>query len=87
MPNLKDDEFSSIQKQFDIYTDILNDAIKSYKKIIKFKQKLEKETKANAASIVISLSDIPKEMVRGISETLVNLDSKSLSKNINSRCI
>lgn len=82
MPNLKDDEFSSIQKQFDIYTDILNDAIKSYKKIIKFKQKLEKETKANAASIVISLSDIPKEMVRGISETFVNLDSKGLSKNI-----
>lgn len=82
MPNLKDDEFSSIQKQFDIYTDILNDAIKSYKKIIKFKQKLEKETKANAASIVISLSDIPKEMVKGISETFVHLDSKGLSKNI-----
>lgn len=82
MPNLKDDEFSSIQKQFDIYTDILNDAIKSYKKIIKFKQKLEKETKANAASIVISLSDIPKEMVRGISETFVHLDSKGLSKSI-----
>ena len=82
MPNIKDDELSSIQKQFDIYTDILNDAIKSYKKIIKFKQKLEKETKANAASIVISLSDIPKEMVRGISETFVNLDSKGLSKNI-----
>lgn len=82
MPNLKDDEFSSIQKQFDIYTNILNDAIKSYKEIIKFKQKLEKETKANAASIVISLSDIPKEMVRGISETFVNLDSKGLSKNI-----
>lgn len=82
MPNLKDDEFSSIQKQFDIYTDILNDAIKSYKKIIKFKQKLEKETKTNAASIVISLSDIPKEMVRGISETFINLDSKGLSKNI-----
>lgn len=82
MPNLKDDEFSSIQKQFDIYTDILNDAIKSYKKIIKFKQKLEKETKANAASIVISLSDIPKEMVKGISETFVDLDSKGLSKNI-----
>lgn len=82
MPNLKDDEFSSIQKQFDIYTDILNDAIKSYKKIIKFKHKLEKETKDNAASIVISLSDIPKEMVRGISETFVNLDSKGLSKNI-----
>lgn len=82
MPNLKDDEFSYIQKQFDIYTDILNDAIKSYKKIIKFKQKLEKETKANAASIVISLSDIPKEMVRGISETFVYLDTKNLSKNI-----
>ena len=82
MPNLKDDELSSIQEQFDIYTDILNDAIKSYKKIIKFKQKLEKETKANAASIVISLSDIPKEMVRGISETFINLDSKGLSKNI-----
>lgn len=82
MPNLKDGEFSSIQKQFDIYTDILNDAIKSYEKIIKFKQKLEKETKANAASIVISLSDIPKEMVRGISETFVNLDSKGLSKNM-----
>ena len=82
MPNLKDDEFSSIQKQFDIYTDILNDAIKSYKKIIKFKQKLEKETKANAASIVISLSDIPKEMVRGISETFVYLNTKNLSKNI-----
>ena len=82
MPNIKDDELSSIQTQFDIYTDILNDAIKSYKKIIKFKQKLEKETKANAASIVISLSDIPKEMVRGISETFVNLDSKGLSKNI-----
>ena len=82
MPNIKDDELSSIQNQFDIYTDILNDAIKSYKKIIKFKQKLEKETKDNAASIVISLSDIPKEMVRGISETFVNLDSKGLSKNI-----
>lgn len=82
MPNLKDDELSSIQEQFDIYTDILNDAIKSYKKIIKFKQKLEKDTKDNAASIVISLSDIPKEMVRGISETFVNLDSKGLSKNI-----
>lgn len=82
MPNIKDDELSSIQGQFDIYTDILNDAIKSYKKIIKFKQKLEKETKDNAASIVISLSDIPKEMVRGISETFVNLDSKDLSKNI-----
>lgn len=82
MPNIKDDELSSIQTQFDIYTDILNDAIKSYKKIIKFKQKLEKETKDNAASIVISLSDIPKEMVRGISETFVNLDSKGLSKNI-----
>ena len=82
MPNIKDDELSSIQNQFDIYTDILNDAIKSYKKIIKFKQKLEKETKDNAASIVISLSDIPKEMIRGISETFVNLDSKGLSKNI-----
>lgn len=82
MPNIKDDELSSIQNQFDIYTDILNDAIKSYKKIIKFKQKLEKETKDNAASIVISLSDIPKEMVRGISETFVNLNSKGLSKNI-----
>lgn len=82
MPNIKDDELSSIQNQFDIYTDILNDAIKSYKKIIKFKQKLEKETKDNAASIVISLSDIPKEMVRGISETFVHLDSKGLSKNI-----
>ena len=82
MPNIKDDELSSIQNQFDIYTDILNDAIKSYKKIIKFKQKLEKETKDNAASIVISLSDIPKEMVRGISETFINLDSKGLSKNI-----
>lgn len=82
MPNIKDDELSSIQGQFDIYTDILNDAIKSYKKIIKFKHKLEKETKDNAASIVISLSDIPKEMVRGISETFVNLDSKGLSKNI-----
>lgn len=82
MPNIKDDELSSIQNQFDIYTDILNDAIKSYKKIIKFKQKLEKETKDNAASIVISLSDIPKEMVTGISETFVNLDSKGLSKNI-----
>lgn len=82
MPNLKDNEFSYIQKQFDIYTDILNDAIKSYKKIIKFKQKLEKETKANAASIVISLSDIPKEMVRGISETFVYLNTKNLSKNI-----
>ena len=82
MPNIKDDELSSIQSQFDIYTDILNDAIKSYKKIIKFKQKLEKETKDNAASIVISLSDIPKEMVRGISDTFVNLDSKGLSKNI-----
>lgn len=82
MPNLKDDEFSSIQKQFDAYTGILNDAIKSYKKIIKFKQKLEKETKDNAASIVISLSDIPKEMVKGISETFVHLDSKGLSKNI-----
>lgn len=82
MPNLKDDEFSSIQKQFDIYTDILNDAIKSYKKIIKFKQKLEKETKDNASNIVISLSDIPKEMVKGISETFVHLDSKGLSKNI-----
>lgn len=82
MPNIKDDELSSIQEQFDIYTDILNDAIKSYKKIIKFKQKLEKETKANAASIVISLSDIPKEMVRGISETFVHLDSKGLSKSI-----
>lgn len=82
MPNIKDDELSSIQNQFGIYTDILNDAIKSYKKIIKFKQKLEKETKDNAASIVISLSDIPKEMVRGISETFVNLDSKGLSKNI-----
>lgn len=82
MPNIKDDELSSIQGQFDIYTDILNDAIKSYKKIIKFKHKLEKEAKDNAASIVISLSDIPKEMVRGISETFVNLDSKGLSKNI-----
>ena len=82
MPNIKDDELSSIQEQFDIYTDILNDAIKSYKKIIKFKHKLEKETKDNAASIVISLSDIPKEMVRGISETFINLDSKGLSKNI-----
>ncbi len=82
MPNIKDDELSSIQSQFDIYTDILNDAIKSYKKIIKFKQKLEKETKDNAASIVISLSDIPKEMVRGISETFVSLNTKNLSKNI-----
>lgn len=82
MPNIKDDELSSIQEQFDIYTDILNDAIKSYKKIIKFKQKLEKETKDNAASIVISLSDIPKEMVRGISETFVYLNTKNLSKNI-----
>lgn len=82
MPNIKDDELSSIQGQFDIYTDILNDAIKSYKKIIKFKHKLEKETKDNAASIVISLSDIPKEMVRGISETFVYLDTKNLSKNI-----
>lgn len=82
MPNIKDDELSSIQNQFDIYTDILNDAIKSYKKIIKFKHKLEKETKDNATSIVISLSDIPKEMVKGISETFVNLDSKGLSKNI-----
>lgn len=82
MPNIKDDELSSIQTQFDIYTDILNDAIKSYKKIIKFKQKLEKETKDNAASIVISLSDIPKEMVRGISETFVYLNNKNLSKNI-----
>lgn len=82
MPNIKDDELSSIQNQFDIYTDILNDAIKSYKKIIKFKQKLEKETKDNAASIVISLSDIPKEMVRGISETFVYLNTKNLSKNI-----
>ena len=82
MPNIKDDELSSIQNQFDIYTDILNDAIKSYKKIIKFKQKLEKETKDNASSIVISLSDIPKEMVRGISETFVYLNTKNLSKNI-----
>lgn len=82
MPNLKDDEFSSIEKQFDAYTGILNDAIKSYKKIIKFKQKLEKETKANASSIVISLSDIPKEMVRGISETFVHLNTKGLAKNI-----
>lgn len=82
MPNIKDDELSSIQKQFDIYTDILNDAIKSYKKIIKFKQKLEKETKDNASSIVISLSDIPKEMVSGISETFVYLSTKNLSKNI-----
>lgn len=82
MPNIKDDELSSIQSQFDIYTDILNDAIKSYKKIIKFKQKLEKETKDNAASIVISLSDIPKEMVRGISEIFVYLNTKNLSKNI-----
>lgn len=82
MPNIKDDELSSIQNQFDIYTDILNDAIKSYKKIIKFKQKLEKETKDNPASIVISLSDIPKEMVRGISETFVYLNTKNLSKNI-----
>lgn len=82
MPNIKDDELSSIQEQFDIYTDILNDAIKSYKKIIKFKQKLEKETKDNAASIVISLSDIPKEMVRGISETFIYLNTKNLSKNI-----
>lgn len=82
MPNIKDDELSSIQSQFDIYTDILNDAIKSYKKIIKFKQKLEKETKDNATSIVISLSDIPKEMVRGISETFVYLNTKNLSKNI-----
>ena len=82
MPNLKDDEFSVIQEQFDAYTDILNDAIKSYKKIIKFKQKLEKETKANAASIVISLSDIPKEMVKGISETFIHLNSKGLAKNI-----
>lgn len=82
MPNIKDDELSSIQEQFDIYTDILNDAIKSYKKIIKFKQKLEKETKDNAASIVISLSDIPKEMVKGISETFVYLNTKNLSKNI-----
>nr|DAM31476.1 MAG TPA: hypothetical protein [Ackermannviridae sp.] len=82
MPNIKDDELSSIQEQFDIYTDILNDAIKSYKRIIKFKQKLEKETKDNAASIVISLSDIPKEMVRGISETFVYLNAKNLSKNI-----
>lgn len=82
MPNLKDDEFSSIEKQFDAYTGILNDAIKSYKKIIKFKQKLEKETKDNASSIVISLSDIPKEMVKGISETFVHLNSKDLSKNI-----
>lgn len=82
MPNIKDDELSSIQEQFDIYTDILNDAIKSYKKIIKFKQKLEKETKDNATSIVISLSDIPKEMVRGISETFVYLNTKNLSKNI-----
>ena len=82
MPKLKDDELSSIQEQFDIYTDILNDAIKSYKKIIKFKQKLEKETKDNAASIVISLSDIPKEMVRGISETFVYLSTKNLAKNI-----
>lgn len=82
MPNIKDDKLSSIQNQFDIYTDILNDAIKSYKKIIKFKQKLEKETKDNAASIVISLSDIPKEMVRGISETFVYLNTKNLSKNI-----
>ena len=81
MPNIKD-ELSSIQSQFDIYTDILNDAIKSYKKIIKFKQKLEKETKDNAASIVISLSDIPKEMVRGISEIFVYLNTKNLSKNI-----
>lgn len=82
MPNIKDDVLSSIQSQFDIYTDILNDAIKSYKKIIKFKQKLEKETKDNAASIVISLSDIPKEMVRGISEIFVYLNTKNLSKNI-----
>lgn len=82
MPNIKDDELSSIQEQFDIYTDILNDAIKSYKKIIKFKQKLEKEAKDNAASIVISLSDIPKEMVKGISETFVYLNTKNLSKNI-----
>lgn len=82
MPNIKDDELSSIQEQFDIYTDILDDAIKSYKKIIKFKRKLEKETKDNAASIVISLSDIPKEMVRGISETFVELNTKNLSKNI-----
>ena len=82
MPNIKDDELSSIQKQFDIYTDILNDTIKSYKKIIKFKHKLEKETKDNAASIVISLSDIPKEMVKGISETFVYLNTKNLSKNI-----
>lgn len=82
MPNIKDDELSSIQSQFGIYTDILNDAIKSYKEIIKFKQKLEKETKDNAASIVISLSDIPKEMVRGISETFVCLNTKNLSKNI-----
>ena len=82
IPNIKDDELSSIQNQFDIYTDILNDAIKSYKKIIKFKQKLEKETKGNAASIVISLSDIPKEMVRGISETFVYLNTKNLFKNI-----
>lgn len=82
MPNLKDDEFSSIERQFDAYTGILNDAIKSYKKIIKFKQKLEKETKDNASSIVISLSDIPKEMVKGISETFVHLNTKGLAKNI-----
>lgn len=82
MPSLKDDELTSIQRQFDIYTDILNDAIKSYKKINKFKQKLEKETKDKATSIVISLSDIPKEMVKGISETFVQFNAKDMSDKI-----
>lgn len=82
MPNLKDDEFSDIQKQFNAYTNILNDAIRSYEKINKFKQKLEKETKDKTANIVISLSDIPKEMVKGISETFEHLNSKNLSESM-----
>lgn len=82
MPKMKDNEISSISKYFGIYLDILNDAIDSYKKINKFKEKLEKETKEKASSIVISLSDIPKQMMRGISDTFNLMSTKNLSEGI-----
>lgn len=82
MPKIEDKEFEQLSKQFLSYNNMLTTCIESYKVINKFKERLQKESKEQISSLVMSLSDMSKNMVKGISDTFEFLDISKLSKQL-----
>lgn len=82
MPKVEDEEFEQFSKQFFSYTSMLTTCVESYKVINKFKERLQKDSKEQASSLVMSLSDMAKNMVKGISDTFEFLNISKLSKQL-----